>query len=169
MKTQSAHNSGNHYKISNEHSASLRLALLVAALYLVFMTPLLGRKLGYTVDATPSFQLTRVIVSEGTLFPDVKVKQGWLYSIAYLPFYGLGTLLHATVFSSQPLDWVQRKCMCWMNMVFAAMTLGLIARTLGRLGYSGPRNAEPRCSTASRRWGFRTRVMTTTKRWRGCC
>ncbi|MDP8242458.1 MAG: hypothetical protein P9L94_00145 [Candidatus Hinthialibacter antarcticus] len=117
-------------------SASHRLAILIAALYLVFMTPLLGRKLGYTVDATPSFQLTRAIVSEGTLFPDVKVKQGWLYSIVYLPFYGLGTLLHATVFQAQPLDWVQRKCMCWMNMAFAAMTLGLIVRTLGRLGYS---------------------------------
>lgn len=137
--------------ISAEPSASLRLALLVAALYLVFMTPLLGRKLGYTVDATPSFQLTRAIVNEGTLFPDVKVKQGWLYSIAYLPFYGLGSLLHATVFQSQPLDWVQRKCMCWMNMVFAAMTLGLIARTLGRLGYS----QSAQCGTALL-YGFTT-------------
>lgn len=130
---------------------SWRLAALIAAFYLILMTPLLGRKLGYTVDATPSFQLTRAIVSEGTLFPDVKVKQGWIYSIAYLPFYGLGTLLHATLFSAQPQDWVQRKCMCWMNMAFAAMTLALIARTLDRLGYS--RRAQ--CGTALL-YGFTT-------------
>ncbi len=112
------------------------MAALIAVVYIVAMTPLLGKKRGYTVDATPSFQLTQAMVSEGALFPDARVKQGWFYSIVYLPFYGLGSLLHATLFQDQPLDWVQRKCMCWMNIVFAALTLAFITRTIERLGYS---------------------------------
>jgi len=111
------------------------LPVLLALFYIVFMTPLMGRKNGYTVDATPSFQLTRMIVETGDWFPPEKVKQGYVYSLAYIPFYTLGKALDAWLPSPEP-DWIPRKCLCWMNTVLTGMTVGLLAGVLGRLGYS---------------------------------
>ncbi|MBI1389247.1 MAG: hypothetical protein GC154_12445 [bacterium] len=120
------------------NARSKRLAIWLAAAYLIFMTPMLGRKYGYTVDATPSFNLTRAIVSQGLLFPYIspeqRVKQGYVYSIAFIPFYLAGGVIQPLF--GEPLDWVQRKMMCWMNVVFAALTVGLMSRWLYQMGYS---------------------------------
>ncbi|MFB3788131.1 MAG: hypothetical protein ACE15F_17360 [bacterium] len=111
------------------------LPVLLALFYILFMTPLMGRKNGYTVDATPSFQLTRMIVETGDWLPPEKVKQGYVYSLAYIPFYALGQELDAWLPSPEP-DWIPRKSLCWMNTVLTGLTVGLLAGVLGRLGYS---------------------------------
>ncbi|HPP01912.1 MAG TPA: hypothetical protein PLX83_15125 [bacterium] len=111
------------------------LPVLLAVFYIVIMTPLMGRKNGYTVDATPSFQLTRAIVATGDWFPPEKVKQGYVYSLVYIPFYAAGQVLEAWLPSPEP-DWIPRKCLCWMNTVLTGLTVGLLAGVLGRLGYS---------------------------------
>lgn len=112
-----------------------RLPLLLGLFFLLFVTPLLGRKVGYTVDATPSFLLTQAILSEGVLFPqEISVKQGYIYSIAYIPFYLLGTALHP-LFPDLPIEHTQRKMLCWMNILITALTIALVARALARLGF----------------------------------
>ncbi|MEW6238894.1 MAG: hypothetical protein AB1656_26215 [Candidatus Omnitrophota bacterium] len=112
-----------------------RLPFLLAAFYIVFLTPLMGRKHGYTVDATPSYKLTKTIVEEGRLFPAIAVKQGYVYSIVYLPFYFLGDGLQR-LFPGIEADWMRRKCLCWMNTVLTGATVGLLSLTILRLGFS---------------------------------
>lgn len=114
---------------------TLRIPLLLFTLYVVFMTPMMGRKKGYTVDATPSFQITQSIVENGQLFPDEKVKQGYIYSIVYLPFYKIAQWL-SPLFPGLEQGWVERKSMCWMNTVTTACTVGLMARLLKVLHFS---------------------------------
>lgn len=114
-----------------------RLAVGAGLVFLVLLTPLLGRKQGYTVDATPAFQLTQTIVETGDLFPEVAVKQGYLYSVVYIPFYLGGSLL-APLFPDVPTDWVQRKMLCWMNVCITAATIMLVVQMLVRLGYRAP-------------------------------
>ncbi len=113
----------------------LSIPLLLFITYLLVMTPLMGRKKGYTVDATPSFHLTKAIVQTGAFFPPVPVKQGYIYSIVYIPFYGLGSVA-ANIFSLVPVEWVQRKCMCWMNTVITALQLCVLALILKNLRFS---------------------------------
>ncbi len=112
------------------------LPVLTALFYIVCMTPLMGRKHGYTVDATPSYQLTKTIMETGVWFPDdLKIKQGYIYSIAYIPFYALGDALSA--FSpDQNAEWIHRKCLCWMNTVITGLTIFLLSMVIHLLGYS---------------------------------
>lgn len=127
------------------------LAVLLAVFYIVVMTPLLGKKYGYTVDATPSFQLTKAMVERGEWLPEeIRVKQGYIYSVVFIPFYLAGKAVEP-LFSGVGPDWVQRKMMCWMNIVFAALTLALIARTLDRMGFT----LRAQCITALA-YGFAT-------------
>ncbi len=111
------------------------IPVLIALFYIALLTPLMGRKKGYTVDATSSYRLTQAIVETGQPFPKVSVKQGYTYSIVYLPFYAFGDTLcrFAPAWNS---DWVRRKCMCWMNTVITGMTVGLLSLAIGRLGFS---------------------------------
>ncbi len=118
--------------IGIEALKTLRIPLLLFTLYVVFMTPMMGRKKGYTVDATPSFQITQSIVENGQLLPEEKVKQGYIYSLVYLPFYKIGQWL-SPLFPGLEPGWVERKCMCWMNTVITACTIGLMALLLNIL------------------------------------
>lgn len=112
------------------------LPILLALFYIVFMTPLMGRKNGYTVDATPSYQLAKTIALTGDWFPDnLRVKQGYLYSIVYMPFYWLGDAI-AGWNPGVEADWIRRKTMCWMNTVIAGFTLAILSALIRRLGYS---------------------------------
>lgn len=111
------------------------IALGAALVFVLVATPMLGRKQGYTVDATPAFQLTQAIVTTGDPFPDIAVKQGYLYSVLFIPFYALGSIL-APAFPDVPVDWVQRKMMCWMNVLITAVTIALLIRLLQHLRYS---------------------------------
>lgn len=112
------------------------LPVLLALFYIVLMTPLMGRKNGYTVDATPSFQLTQTIVATGVWFPEnLRIKQGYLYSIIYIPFYWLGETI-AALNPGVEADWICRKCMCWMNTVITGCTLAVLSMLVGRLRYS---------------------------------
>ncbi len=112
------------------------LPVLAALFYIVCMTPLMGRKKGYTVDATPSYQLTKTIMETGVWFPDdLQIKQGYIYSIVYLPFYALGDALSA--FSPDlNTEWIHRKCLCWMNTVITGLTIFLLSMVIHLLGYS---------------------------------
>ena len=113
-----------------------RLPILMAAFYIVLLTPLMGRKNGYTIDATPSFQLTKTIVATGDFFPpNLRVKQGYIYSIAYAPFYIIGDAV-TSIIPNVDADWARRKCMCWMNTVITALTLSVLSLTVRRLGHS---------------------------------
>lgn len=111
------------------------IPFLLALFYIVLLTPLMGRKDGYTVDANGSFRLTQAIAGTGQIFPKIAVKQGYTYSIVYLPFYELGGFISRFT----PLleaDWVRRKCLCWMNTVITGLTVGLLSLTVRRLGFS---------------------------------
>ncbi len=116
------------------NSSTPVLAVLVGLLYILIMTPLMGRKMGYTLDATPSFQVTRAIVETGDLFPDISVKQGYLYSVVYIPFYLMGKAA-AMFLPAFTEDWVERKFMCWMNTVITGATLGMMVLTGTALGF----------------------------------
>ncbi len=112
------------------------LPLLLALFYIVLMTPLMGRKNGYTVDATPSFQLTRTILTTGEWFPpNLPVKQGYIYSVVYIPFYIMGDALSA-LFPGVDADWIHRKCLCWMNTVVTGLTVGILSLVIRRMKYS---------------------------------
>ncbi|MBN2328692.1 MAG: hypothetical protein JXR73_16240 [Candidatus Omnitrophica bacterium] len=112
------------------------LPVLLALFYIVFATPWMGRKNGYTVDATASFQLTKTIILSGDWLPDnLRVKQGYIYSIVYIPFYELGNAI-AALNPDIEGDWIRRKCMCWMNTVLTGFTLGVLSCFVRRLGYS---------------------------------
>lgn len=108
---------------------------LVALFFIVFMTPLMGRKVGYTVDATPTFHITRAIVDTGDPLPDISVKQGYIYSLVYIPFYLIGKAA-ASFFPLMEAGAVERMALCWMNTVITGLTVGLLALTLRLLGYS---------------------------------
>src|SRR5690554_6537198 len=90
-----------------------KIPILLILFYLILMTPLMGRKKGYTVDANPSFYITYAIVETGNLFPPVSVKQGYFYSIVYTPFYLLGKSIHLISPDTFPAGWIERKLMCW--------------------------------------------------------
>ncbi len=109
--------------------------LLLALLIICMMTPFMGRRDGYTVDANANFYLTKEIVQSGTLFPDIPVKQGYIYSLAFLPFYLFGRLLYQ-IYPTIPADSYSRACMCWMNIVFMGLTVGMISLTIKELKFS---------------------------------
>jgi hypothetical protein len=112
------------------------LPVLAALFYIVCMTPLMGRKKGYTVDATPSYQLTKTIMETGIWFPeDLEIKQGYIYSITYIPFYALGDALSAMM-PDRNAEWIHRKCLCWMNTVITGLTIFLLSMVIHLLGYS---------------------------------
>ncbi len=111
-----------------------QIPLYLFLFYVLLLTPLMGRKKGYTVDATPSFQITQAIVEDGDCFPEVSVKQGYLYSLVYLPFYTLGQVL-STFFSVEG-DWLARKSMCWMNTLITALTVALLSLVLRQMRFS---------------------------------
>ncbi len=111
--------------------------ILLALFYIVFLTPLMGRKNGYTVDATANFRLTKEIVQTGNPLPDIAVKQGYMYSIVYIPFYLLGDFVHSLI-PEIPSDYFQRKSLCWMNTVITGITLGVLSILVRLLGFSRP-------------------------------
>ncbi len=114
----------------------ITVPVLLALFYIVLMTPLMGRKNGYTVDATPSYQLTKTIVSVGDWFPDqLRVKQGYIYSILYIPFYGLGEMI-ASWNPGVEADWIRRKCLCWMNTVITGCTIAVLSLVIRRMKFS---------------------------------
>ena len=109
----------------------------LAVFFIIILTPLMGRKNGYTVDANPSFQLTKEIVETGSLFPKTAVKQGYIYSIIYIPFYEMGSWIHAVLpIQDTDTDWMRRKCLCWMNTVITGLTVGLLSMLLRVYGFS---------------------------------
>ncbi len=108
---------------------------LLALLFIWILTGLIGRRSGYTVDAKAPFHLTQEILATGNLFPGVSVKQGYLYSIVFIPFYKLGDFLHMWLPAPEP-DFFQRKCLCWMNTALTGVTVGLLSLTIRELGYS---------------------------------
>jgi hypothetical protein len=112
-----------------------RIPIVLCLLFILVSLPFSGRKMGYTVDATASFQITKAIAETGTFFPDVAVKQGYLYSIVYLPFYHFGTLLQPC-FPEQSRDWVHRKCMGYMNTVITGFTVALLSLVIRECKYS---------------------------------
>lgn len=113
----------------------LMLPVVIALYVILILTLLMGKKHGYTVDANASFQITQEIVATGNLFPQTAVKQGYLYSIVYIPFYLLSQPLH-NLFPDVPLEYMQRKMLCWMNTVWTGLTAGVICGLIRTLGYS---------------------------------
>lgn len=114
---------------------TLMIPLFVSVLSLIILTVMIGKKHGYTVDANASFQITKEIVATGNLFPNTAVKQGYLYSIIYIPFYLLAQPMHVLL-PDIPIEMLQRKMLCWMNSVWAALTAGVLCCLFRTLGYS---------------------------------
>jgi hypothetical protein len=103
--------------------------------FIIFSTPLMGRKQGYTVDANANFYLTKAMVQTGVLFPDIPVKQGFIYSIVFIPFYWVGDLLQSR-FPELPADYFPRVFLCWMNTVLTGLTVGVFSLLIRRFGFS---------------------------------
>lgn len=119
---------------SSTHSRVM-LPAMIALFIILVLTLLMGKKHGYTVDANAPFQITQEIISTGKLFPQTAVKQGYLYSIVYIPFYLLAQPLHQ-LFPDVPLDYMQRKMLCWMNAVWTGLAAAVLCCLLQILGYS---------------------------------
>ncbi|MFH1743591.1 MAG: hypothetical protein ABIH23_31695 [bacterium] len=110
-----------------------RQALLIFLFLTLVYLLLQGAKPGYTVDADPTYQLTASILEEGTLFPQVRVKQGFVQALAYIPFYMAGDTIAGLHPGVNP-DHVRRRALCWMNALLAAGTcsvLFLLCREMG--------------------------------------
>jgi hypothetical protein len=113
---------------------SLAIPILVFVLTVIILTVFTGKKHGYTVDANASFQITKEIVETGNFFPQTAVKQGYLYSVVYIPFYMLAQPIHLLL-PDIPLDMLQRKMLCWMNTIWTGATAGVLCCLLIIVGY----------------------------------
>lgn len=116
---------------------SFIIPILLSLLSVTILTLFTGKKHAYTVDANASFQITKEIVETGNFFPETAVKQGYLYSIIYIPFYMLAQPLQFLL-PDIPLEFLQRKMLCWMNSVWAALTAGVLCCLIRTLGYAKP-------------------------------
>lgn len=116
-------------------TAPWRLPLCSALAVVVFLTPLAGRKNGYTVDANAPFQITRSIVEDGVWFPSAAVKQGYIHSVVFVPFYAMAELAQSMFPGAVP-ESVHRNFMCWMNTVVTGAAAGVMALVLRELGHS---------------------------------
>jgi len=112
-----------------------KIPVILALLTLLILTLFTGRKHGYTVDANASFQVTKEILQTGNPFPNTAVKQGYIYSVVYIPFYILAQPMQV-IFPDLELEFSQRKMLCLMNTVFTAATASVLCLLICAMGYS---------------------------------